>query len=345
MTEEAIDLETGEVLSGDAMVTGAIAQLNASEIDRQIATARAFPRELSKVRREIMGLVIQDDETAASMIYALPRGKEKNAATGNWEQKIVKGPTARFAEIVAYGWGNNRYGARIISEEEQFITAQGVFFDLEKNVSVTVEIKRRVTDKDGRRYNPDMIAMTCNAALSIAGRNAILKAVPKALWKGLYAAAEQTIKGDIQTLNDRRFKLTDQFKAFGMTPAMVCQVLGVGGSSEITLDHLGTLQGILTSLKDGETTVERLMSDSVGGDAAVAARGKETVEGIKRKYTAAPAASPAASPEVKAAAAAAQAKLEAKRARQPVAAMKPLIENPDAEPPEQHGLPMDKESW
>ena len=73
----------GEPISTNpTLVTQAIAQLNASEIDRMIATARAFPRKLAAVRKEIYSLVVQDEETAASMIYALPRGKEKNESTG-----------------------------------------------------------------------------------------------------------------------------------------------------------------------------------------------------------------------------------------------------------------------
>ena len=66
---EVIDAETGELITepGAAMF-GAIAQINASEIDRQIATARAFPRKRAEVRREILELVTQDQDIASSMM-------------------------------------------------------------------------------------------------------------------------------------------------------------------------------------------------------------------------------------------------------------------------------------
>lgn len=55
------------------------------------------------------------------------------------------------------------------------MTAQGVFHDLERNVAITYEVRRRIVDKNGRRYKPDMIGVTANAACSIALRNAILR--------------------------------------------------------------------------------------------------------------------------------------------------------------------------
>jgi hypothetical protein len=328
--------EVGEeaVITNPTLISSALAQLNSSEIDRQIATARAFPRVLSEVRKEIMQLVSQDEEVAASCIYALPRGKQQNASTGKWEQKIVQGPTARFAEIVAYGWGNCRYGARIIEEGEEFVVAQGAFFDLQKNLYVSVEIKRRIVDREGRRYNSDMVGVTSNAALSVASRNAILKAIPRAAWKGLYNAAERVLRGDIKTLVERRAAIVDQFKVFNMTSAAVCRVLGVGGLSDITLDHLTILQGTLTALRDGDLSIEQLLAEAGGQDQSVAAKAGKVVEGIKAKYQ---------PEETKQAAAVRQAqeKLDRKRKQMnvrepaPIAVaieQQPAVENPDSEP-------------
>ena len=64
-----------------------------------------------------------------------------------------------------------------------------------RNLALTTEVKRRIVDKDGNRYSPDLIGVTANAACSIALRNAVLKAIPQSLWKGLYTAAEKTIMG------------------------------------------------------------------------------------------------------------------------------------------------------
>ena len=257
--------EFSEGLVVEAVNTEALVQLTQGEISQQVSTARAYPRSISLFRKEAFGLITQDIETAAASIYALPRGKEKDPETGRWVPKIIKGPSARFAEILAYSWGNCRAGARVIGEDETFVTSQGMFYDLEKNVAISYEVKRRITDKEGNRFGADMIGVTANAACSIALRNAVLKGIPKALWKGLYAAAEKTIMGDIKTLSDRRQAMIDTFKPFGVTGPMLCEVLGVQGVSEIVLDHMVTLQGMLTALQEGDSTVEQMFGGHVNG--------------------------------------------------------------------------------
>src|SRR5215469_16555993 len=111
--------------------TNALAAINGSEIDRQIATAKQYPRDYTQFRKRAHALITLDPESAAACIYALPRGMEKNELTGKWEKTIIKGPTISFAVTIATTYGNNRYGARIIAEDEDTVTAQGSFFDLE----------------------------------------------------------------------------------------------------------------------------------------------------------------------------------------------------------------------
>jgi hypothetical protein len=315
-----------EIASG-----GTLAVLNASEIDRQIATAKHYPRQLSAFRKEAFDLIVQDEEAAAMCIYALPRGKEKNPETGAWEKKIVKGPSARFAEIIGYAWGNCKFGARTIGEEQDFVVAQGVFFDLEKNVSISYEVKRRIVNKDGERFNADMIGVTSNAACSIALRNAVLKGIPKALWKGMYTAAEKTIMGSVETLVDRRQRLIDLFKPFGLTAEHLCKLLEVGGVSDIRGDEIVTLNAILTSLRESETTVEQLMKTISDQDMSTAAKGARTVENIKNGYRAdRQTNSTSAAKNGSAEAAAATPATENKNhPQEPQQAQ----ENPDAEPP------------
>lgn len=140
-----------------------VAMLNKSEIDQQIATAKQYPRSIKRFHTEALQMVTLNERVAESCIYALPR-----------DGKTIEGASARFAEIVASAWGNCRAGARVVSDQGDFVTAQGVFHDLERNVAITYEVQRRITDKRGNRYKPDMIGVTANAACSIALRNAIL---------------------------------------------------------------------------------------------------------------------------------------------------------------------------
>ena len=144
-----------------------------------------------------------------------------------------------------------------MSDTGDFVTAQGVFHDLERNVAITYEVQRRIVDKQGRRFKPDMIGVTANAACSIALRNSILKGVPKAFWSDMYEQARQTAIGDVQTLANRRARALAVLQKMGVTSDKVFAFLKVGGVEDITIEHLSTLFGITTALKEGDTTPEQ----------------------------------------------------------------------------------------
>lgn len=232
---------------------GVLAKLAESEIHQQVATAHRFPRSLSKFRAEMQDMVTLDSATAAECMYSLPR-----------DGKAIIGPSARFAEIVASAWGNSRCGARVVDMTGNFITAQGVFHDLERNVAITIEVQRRITDRSGRRFKDDMIGVTGNAAVSIALRNAVLKGVPKAFWAPMFDEVQRAIRGDIKTLADRRALALELLqKRYSVSAARVCDALEVAGVEDIGLDELLVLKGFLQSLKEGETTVDQLFPEGV----------------------------------------------------------------------------------
>ena len=217
-----------------------------SEIDMQIATAKKFPRSIKHFLDEAKEMVSLNERIASECIYALPR-----------DGKTIEGPSARFAEVIASAWGNCRAGARIVGEDAAFVTAQGAFYDLQRNVAYTYEVRRRITTSKGYRYSADMIGVTANAAASIALRNAVLKGVPKAFWGEIYDLARQTIMGDAQTLTNRRADALAYLQKFGATEQMVCQTLGVAGIEDIGLDELVTLRGLATAIRDGDLTPEQ----------------------------------------------------------------------------------------
>ncbi len=244
------EFEEGRELTAMSVESGTAALINRSEIDMQIATAHKFPRSIKRFRQEALAMVTLNEQIAESCIYALPRG-----------DKTIEGPSARFAEVVASAWGNCRAGARVVSDQGNFVTAQGVFHDLERNVAITYEVQRRITDRKGRRFNDDMIGVTGNAASSIALRNAILKGVPKAFWDDMYQAARATVMGDFQTLANRRAEAMKAFVALGVKPDQVLAKLGVAGVEDIGLEHLVTLRGLITAIKEGDTTPEQAFGE------------------------------------------------------------------------------------
>jgi len=225
-----------------------LAAINKSEIDSQVATAKAYPRSIKKFLNEARQMVTLTEEIAGECTYMLPRSGKK-----------ISGPSARFAEIVASAWGNCRAGARIVEEHERFIVAQGVFNDVQRNVVITYEVRRRITNKDGGRYNDDMIGVTANAACSIAMRNAVLRGIPKAFWKTLHDEAIRTSRGDSATLTHRRDAMFKAFADYGASEREILALIGVEGKDDITLDNLLELRAIYTAVKDGDTTIEQLL--------------------------------------------------------------------------------------
>jgi hypothetical protein len=253
---------------------GTLAVLNKSEIDQQVTTAKRFPRSIVKFRNEALQLATLDEQTAAECIYALPR-----------DGKTIEGPSARFAEIINYAWGNTRAGARTISEEGEFVKSQGLFYDLEKNTAISYEVSRRIIDKNGKRYKADMIGTTSNAACSIALRNAVLKGIPKALWSPIYKAARSVVAGDVRTLANRREEALKSFVIFGITPEMIYATLQIKGKEDITIDHMVVLRGILTAIQEGDTTPEQAFS-SRSAEASESARvgTEQRMDAIKAQY-------------------------------------------------------------
>lgn len=218
-----------------------------AEIDLQIATAKRFPRSVEGFRKAAMTMATLTPAVAQQCLYALPR-----------DGKTIEGPSARLAEILVAAWGNCRAAARIVAEEREFIVAQGVFHDLETNAATTKEVRRRIVDRNGRRFSVDMIAVTGNAASSIALRNATLGGIPRALWADVYDNARRVVIGDVKTIAERRQNAIDAFKPFGIVEAQLFQAIGIAGRNDIGPDELVKLAGWLNAIKEGEVDPEEI---------------------------------------------------------------------------------------
>lgn len=259
----ATTLEEGREIQSMAADESMVAMISRAEIDQQIATAKKYPRSIKRFVDEATAMVTLNESIARQCIYALPRDGD-----------VVEGASARFGEIVASAWGNCRAGARVVNDSGEFVTAQGVFHDLERNVAITYEVQRRITNKSGRRFSTDMIGVTANAACSIALRNAILKGVPKAFWETLYQKARAVVAGDIKTLANKRAEAIKQFQIYGVTEAQILAKLGREGVADIAVDDLVVLFGLLTAIRDGDTTPEQAFSD----DGNPAATGRKELD-------------------------------------------------------------------
>lgn len=249
----------------------AVGELARAEVDVQISTAKRWPRNLTDAKREALELATLDEATASTMFYVLPRSGKK-----------IEGPSIRLAEVIASSWGNLRYGARIIEVDKKngFVTAQGFAHDLQKNTAATDEIRRRITDKQGRTYNDDMIQVTCRAAAKIAQRNAIFSVIPRALVDGLCREAKLAAIGDVKTMAAKRADCMEWFRKAGADDEQVFAFLDVKSEDDIGVDELITLKGLATSIKDGEISIDAAFAvDTDNGARASRSPANEALKG------------------------------------------------------------------
>jgi len=234
-----------EIVSPDSSLEA----MERASIDVQISTAKKYPRTLSVVKAQMLSFATLDVETAAGCFFTLPARK-------GGDGKPIQGPSIRMAEIALSTYQNLRAGARKMADDGKTVTVQGICHDLQNNVCVSVEVQRRVTTKEGRRYSDDMVNMTCNAACSIALRNAVFRVVPLALVKPIYEAAKKVAVGDAKTLATRRADALAHFTKMGVDRARVFAALGVKALEDVTLEHLEILIGYANSIKDGDATID-----------------------------------------------------------------------------------------
>lgn len=325
-----------EVMDDDEVLevpgANALMAINQSEINMQIATAKRWPRSIKEFKDRAEEVACLDAETAGTMFYTLKR-------KGQDGTKIIRGPSARLAEVAAMSYRNLRFGARVIEITDTQIVAQGFCMDLENNNGTQVEVRRRITDKNRRKFSEDMIVVTGNAACSIALRNAVFKIVPMALLKTVYEKAMQTSIGQVTSVSETRQKLIDAFGKLGVAPSQIVEFCGRRGVEDITTEDIIDLRGLWTAIHDGDTTIDEAFSKD-GGEAKGGIKGQSVKDALGPKAppaAAKPAAKPA--PATKPAAPTA-APAQAKKAAPPKTPPKPAPEpEPEPEPEEEEEEP------
>lgn len=215
-----------------------------SEIHVQVSTAKRYPRDVQVSLQKARQLATLDEETAEECHYSFPRAG-----------KNIEGPSVRLAEIVASTWGNLRVGSRVIEIGEREVVVEGACIDLENNVAVAKEVRRKILDKNGQRFNEDMIGLTANAASSIAVRNALLMVIPKPFWNQVYEATLRAIHDGKKPLAQRRQAVLTWFVARGVTEPQVAQLLGKKNAGEIMIDDLKDLIGLRNAISEGTTNI------------------------------------------------------------------------------------------
>ena len=186
-----------------------------------------------------------------------------------------------MAEIIASNWGNLRVATRIIGNDGKTITAQGLCHDLQSNVAVSNETKRKITDKQGRTYSEDMQVVTGNAACAIAFRNAVLKVVPKAVLKKVIEEVRKMALGKSIDLETARQNAIAYFAKQNVTEEQILAYLGRDSREAITQEDVYTLRATLNAIKEGTTSIAETFGKAIE-DKKATAKVMEKIAEVKK---------------------------------------------------------------
>lgn len=249
-----------------------MAAIAKSEVEAQLAAAHRYPRVFSKFVREAETIACTSQAVAQSCMYTL---KRKDA---DGTQKNIVGPSIRLAEICATTYRNLHAGARPVDEDETTVTCQGVCWDIERNVRVVTEVKRRITTKSGKRYSDDMVIVTMNACNAIAYRNAVFRVIPRALIDSIFAQVRLTATGGKKPMAEKRVEIVTRLNGLGVPTDRILLAVGRARAEDLTIEDIEALIGFGTRVRDGES-VDEVFEKAAIIDvtaASAAAEGKRT---------------------------------------------------------------------
>lgn len=243
-------IETNTALSERETI---IQQLTRGEAEVQAALAKRFPRDYAISLKRTETMATANPDVAGACFYAMPRG-----------DSMIEGPSIRLAEIAAQNWGNLRASASVIETAEETVTARGVCWDLETNYFISETRSRRILNKYGKRYNNDMINVTSNAACKIALREAIFSCIGKTVLDPIWQQCRIISIGESRSITDAWQKCCLVYAKAGIDEARLLGRVGRESAEDVTRDDLATMRGLLTALRDNETSIEQAFPRGAG---------------------------------------------------------------------------------
>ena len=284
----------GEIL---AATENTLSTLERASIDMQIATAHAYPRSMTRFKERAIEIATLDEETARSCIYRREVGKDDKG-----QVEFAEGMSVRMAEIVSTCYGNLRVGARIVSQTERQVVAQGVAHDLESNLLCTSEVVESTVNRYGKPYSERMRITVAKAALAKARRDAIFQVVPKALARPVEAAVRKLLFGQSFSMSQWRERIKQWVSRLPIDAKRVWHALGVSGVDDLGQELIEQLVGIKTALSEGDTTLDDAFPELEPEDKPKTTSKLENLKAKKKAEQANAPRQPAAvpAPEVKA---------------------------------------------
>lgn len=245
-----------------------------AEYDMAVETAKRHPREVSRCVNNALALATRNEDIAAACVYAVPR-----------DGKTIEGPSVRLAEIIATNWQNLRAESRVVGEDEtgKSIICQAMAADIENNVAIRVEVRRRIVKKDGSRYSEDMLNTTANAGCSIALRNAVFRVIPRPFVDEIMDACKAVVRKNVPTTEERMKKAVSAWNKYGITERQVLKHLDRAALMDITPEDYQYLRNLWTAMETSEADAKEIFSVVRGDDPESTMENVQSMRDLKNK--------------------------------------------------------------
>lgn len=228
-----------DVLRAGSHTASHAIQLAAAILDTRIATAKQFPRSISRFKSECRSLLTEDVETARSAEYAKPVGGG-----------TVRGPSIRLLELAGMCWGNLELTIDDPIVNERSVTVTASAWDLERNYRAPGIATSSILTKFGVRYPQHLIETTIAACASKARRNAIAAVIPKAYVNYLLGEAKEVARANAKPISERRIDAIGYFQRSGVSLEQILSELKIIGQDDIGEDQLDELNAIRIAIRD-----------------------------------------------------------------------------------------------
>lgn len=220
------------------------------ELDSEVGTAKAYPRDIMQCINRIAAIATMDSETATECFYSVKR------ADGQ-----VEGISVNFARILCNIWGNLKISTQIVENNGKTITVRGIGRDLESNNTFSMDVMRNITTRDGRTYSHDMQTVTAMAAQAVAYRNVVMGLVPKALLKRVIDLIKEKAREGVENPSAQWGKIAGFFASKGIPEGKMLSYISLSSPREITADHIVELRGLATAIQEGSLNAVEIFGE------------------------------------------------------------------------------------
>lgn len=263
----------------------AVAARAQAEIQARYVMALQRPRDVERFRASLLK-ECKRLGFAEEAEYSRPVGREKDEATGQWQQKIARGPSIRLIESAIRAFGNVACETPVIYEDDVQRIIRASMIDLETNTiwSQDVVIAKRVEKRGDKKGQPpagrtvinsrtnsygettylvnatdDEIAVRQSALNSKAQRKNAERLLPSDIIHEAILLCRETIAKGIKENPDAAMRrLIDAFSALNIAPDSLSEYLGKK-LEHIQPAELAELRATYKALADGEATWEQVL--------------------------------------------------------------------------------------